>query len=446
MLLSWLALCSLGTVHFAPPQHVDDKEMPTDFMGWRAPLPAHRQDSVAGAAPLPLLDPQVVLGREFNTERSTDGDGSAHWVPSSPEHFSSVIHFWPKQRPGGAAALNVTTVGGVLVDANSSSSSSSTNNSVGPFVSSKVSRRITVSGPLSNGTFVAAEQRAAPSLRFTGALPRPSKCWPGLGCMRMGGATSIALPATAGGGVLMTTMVQWGGCTSTTCNASAGHRSCNQSSVVAWYSTDCVSWVLRGVLADAFNHPSSLEGPNEHDVALLADGVTLLAVVRLDGGDGGLKPPRQPYEYLPYFQLTSTDWGRTWQGASIPNAGCVRPRLLLLGNTLLLSGGRFRAHGNTSDVLLWESADGRGKKWRPYSLSYQHNALARPGTPLFTADVNNSGPLFTLPRQTNAYTSLVRLNESSALVFYDQRFKDQRLGVTLSKSFSMVLTVSRVYR
>jgi hypothetical protein len=92
---------------------------------------------------------------------------------------------------------------------------------------------------------------------------------------------------------------------------------------------------------------------------------------------------------------------------------------------------------------MWVSKDGRGGDWVAHSLSYTHNALlnksiaSADGTAgtrisdadgdgadapaLFDARVNNSGPLFTIPRETNAYTSLVKLNATSGVVFYDQK-------------------------
>ena len=80
--------------------------------------------------------------------------------------------------------------------------------------------------------------------------------------------------------------------------------------------------------------------------------------MRFDGGDG---PPHQenirpfgPPHYLRYHRTVSRDFGKSWDRLTpIAEAGCARPRLLLMGDRLLLSGGRFRVDGaNTSDVLL----------------------------------------------------------------------------------------------
>ena len=69
----------------------------------------------------------------------------------------------------------------------------------------------------------------------------------------------------------------------------------------------------------------SEEGPNENDMVLLADGKTIMCVIRLDAGDGPLTHP-----YRPYVTLTSSDGGTTWgKMKALPaGVGCARPRLL----------------------------------------------------------------------------------------------------------------------
>jgi hypothetical protein len=53
--------------------------------------------------------------------------------------------------------------------------------------------------------------------------------------------------------------------------------------------------------------PSSGEGPNENDITLLADGKTLMSVMRIDDGvDGGKVAAKN------YRSATSTDGGMTW--------------------------------------------------------------------------------------------------------------------------------------
>ena len=145
---------------------------------------------------------------------------------------------------------------------------------------------------------------------------------------------------------------------------------------------------------------------------------------RFDGGDGGLLPPRDHYHYLRYHRSVSADYGRTWSPLTpIMNAGCARPRLLLMGDILFLSGGRFRVNDNTSDVLLWAATDGVGGDWVSFSLSYYHNLGANPSAGVMPFDwkVNASNTTGLGPRETNAYTSIVQLNASTAAVFYDQK-------------------------
>jgi hypothetical protein len=86
-----------------------------------------------------------------------------------------------------------------------------------------------------------------------------------------------------------------------------------------------------------------LSRPNEHDLALLPNG-DVLAVVRMDGGDGLATHP-----YRNYYRTVSSDQGKTWSTLEeIPNVGCARPRLAMLGGgkgPLLLSGGRQKNNG-----------------------------------------------------------------------------------------------------
>jgi hypothetical protein len=306
-------------IHFEQPRIVDHELMPTDFLPF-APIASGSHDGAADIA---------ILGREFNLESL---DAGSTWANSSSTTFSSVIHYFPKQCPSQLCE-NVSTVG----------TWNPTNESSAQEFTTKTSRRIYATR-LRNGSVEAVSAHGASKMVFTG-LPKKTKCWGSAGCMRLGGTTSVALGK--GRGVLMTTIVQWGGQPSTTCNLSQPVTTCNQSSIVVFKSTDSVHWKFLSVLADAHDYPESLEGPNEHDMALLADGTTLLAVVRLDGGDGGLKPPLQPFHYLNYHQTISTDSGRSWSTLAPINAGCARPRLLLLGSSIILAGGRHRTNMNT---------------------------------------------------------------------------------------------------
>lgn len=131
------------------------------------------------------------------------------------------------------------------------------------------------------------------------------------------------------------------------------------------------------VVADAKHFPDSQEGPNEMDLVVLPkmtgaedDDEAVLAVIRMDGGDGPVSHP-----YLNYYRTVSVDGGRSWPVATVvPGAGCARPRLLRMGNSTILSGGRMR-NAATSDVLLWHNSNALNlsSPWTPYSISYHHN-------------------------------------------------------------------------
>ena len=204
------------------------------------------------------------------------------------------------------------------------------------------------------------------------------------------------------------------------------------------------------MLANAANHPDSHEGPNEHDIAVLPDG-TLMAVVRFDGGDGcSASGPDETQHYSNYHSSISTDMGQTWSAPTPLPAGCARPRLLTFGSSLVLTGGRHR-NANTSDVLLWYNADGRGTAWQAYSLSYHHNKGVasggrRPNVRVFDERVNKSTD-FVLPRETNAYTSVFQIDDSRLIVFYDQKLpcalaEGRGGGCMTTSSYSMVVELS----
>jgi len=401
-LLAAAGTCSSASKRAAEPPalsfglpHVVDKlkqAMPDDFLAFVAP------GSPAGA-------PAFILGREFNT-LSSDG---VTWrnASASGRHFSSVIHHFPKQCEA-QACTEVTAIGAwVSSNATHWATDKSWSFSLSPAAPHDV-----------------VTKRNPGLLSFSG-LPRPSKA-----TLRMGGTTSVTLPG--GRGMLFTAIVRWGGVEALGCNHSLpAATSCNQSSIVVYHANaKGKDWRFLSALADAHDYPESLEGPNEHDLTLGPDGKTLVAVVRFDGGDG---PPHHnnirpfgPPHYLPYHRTISRNFGKSWDRLQpIAQAGCARPRLLVMGNRLLLSGGRFRVGGNTSDVLLWVSEDGYGEAWESYSLSYQHNLGVKRGgganVPPFNSLVNLSNTSGTGPRQTNAYTSLARLDSERFVVLYDQK-------------------------
>ena len=68
------------------------------------------------------------------------------------------------------------------------------------------------------------------------------------------------------------------------------------TSVVAFSSTDGWHWSFLSVVLTPSDPvaSNSEEGPNECDIATLADGTTLMAVIRIDGGDGKLPGAARP--------------------------------------------------------------------------------------------------------------------------------------------------------
>jgi len=167
------------------------------------------------------------------------------------------------------------------------------------------------------------------------------------GCpFRLAGQATVRLPS---GAVMQTASVFIGG------------RDQYATSLVAYRSTDAdatqfeyLSTIVHA--GDSSGKPSE-EGPGaEHDCALLGDNSTILCVMRIDAGDG---PETHPYRF--YQQVTSTSEGRTWSAPEeMPGLGCARPRLLVLGDTVLLSGGRRRLPPfHTTDVDLLDQPRGR---------------------------------------------------------------------------------------
>jgi hypothetical protein len=291
----------------------------------------------------------------------------------------------------------------------------------------------TVVAPAAGGAGGLACAPAGLNLSVSG-LPRAIYCAGGraaFGCpFRLNpGGDVLRLPD---GALLLSAIVYWGGA------ARAA------TSVVALRSSDGgVGWAYAGTIADAAAYANSQEGPNEHALALLADGVTVAAVVRLDAGDG---PASHPYK--PYALATSADGGRSWTArGALAGAGCARPRLLAAAaaGPLLLSGGRWQVPGGADggwDPRLWVDAAGDARAFtQTFSVSFWHNALARNASWRFSAAVNDSHA----PRQSQAYTSLLELDGGAA-----PGARARRLGITYNvnlapnpdRVFLMPFTVS----
>jgi hypothetical protein len=198
-------------------------------------------------------------------------------------------------------------------------------------------------------------------------------------------------------------------------------RSPAATSIVAFVSTDGGSrWDYAGTVADARTHMSvSMEGPNEHDLVRLPNG-RLVIVMRFDGGDGhDACVANCTAEWKPYYWSTSDDDAKTWSTAvPMEGTGSARPRLLLVGSTLLLSGGRMRYKtadgvGPSTDNDLW-AADATAvatgstpPAWTTYAMSYWHNHLydGSEGLPgRYTARVNSTA---TNKPETRSYGALL---------------------------------------
>ena len=226
------------------------------------------------------------------------------------------------------------------------------------------------------------------SVRFDG-IPSP-----GIKGFRTGGADWLRLPD---GSLVASIIVQW------------ANTSGKQASIASFRSEDGdgYQWIFAGSIARADDpRVASNEGPNENSLALLNNG-SLLCVMRLDAGDAG--------RYHRYASSLSSD-GHSWSVAKMLNGvGAARPRLLRLGSSLLLSGGR--TWKKNRDTLVWLNAAGDGVEWLPHSISYWHNTLAPNGTKRFDPLGTNGSDHW--PRESNSYTSLVATGPSSAFVTYN---------------------------
>ena len=153
-----------------------------------------------------------------------------------------------------------------------------------------------------------------------------------------------------------------------------------------------------GVVANA---SEGIAGVDEHDIALLPNGTSIVAILRTNGPD--------------YLQKLSHDGGRSWvNGASMVGIGSVCPRLLMMPDKpLLLSGGRGKYSGDSAtpnsisyDNQLWVNCKPEhslaASSWQRVSISAWHNYGEPTGDPTrrFTSAVNSSS------MQSNSYNTL----------------------------------------
>lgn len=224
----------------------------------------------------------------------------------------------------------------------------------------------------------------------------------------------------------------------TTANPGLGASNQNgpyATSVVAFESQDGWHWKFLSVVLTPSDPvaSNSEEGPNECDITTLADGKTILAVIRIDAGDGFLPGEKgmPAHAHLPYVAAKSTDGGRTWVKERMKpstndgrQVGCARPRLMGFGRDapLVLSGGRNLAAVPPSangegqfahEPRMWVNQKGDGVDWTAISISYVHNALVANDTLKFTPDVN------TTATESQSYTALMWTGDRSGVLTYD---------------------------
>ena len=113
---------------------------------------------------------------------------------------------------------------------------------------------------------------------------------------------ALPLPPSAGGGYLAVVAVFLQGNETKTFS---GHFS-----ILAFRSEDALKWEYVATIVRGDDNKQKL-GPTEPDLAVLADGVTVMCVLRLDG-DGACAS--DSYRY--YHQSYSRDGGRTWTAPS----------------------------------------------------------------------------------------------------------------------------------
>lgn len=274
----------------------------------------------------------------------------------------------------------------------------------------------------SNGTLRCAPKTPAVTT-ITGLPPLVVCC--SVGGLRFSGAAAIYL-GPGGKNRYLTTVLG---------SLAAGHGQ-DRMAILAVGSTDGIAWHYLSTIADySTPHMNSAEGgPNEMDLAWLPDNKRIIAMMRVCGGAVAECSEN-------YARSVSSDRGATWsEPAFVPNVGSARPRLLQLGSTLIMGGGRMwnggdmRDHINlingTNDNMLWAARDGEGLEWTPYSISYYHNR-GEPDPGLhFTAGVNSSlflGDMTVGQRhtdyETHAYTSVVQLTRNTGLITYQYTAK-----------------------
>ncbi len=255
------------------------------------------------------------------------------------------------------------------------------------------------------------------------------------------GASSGGSVRLLDGQTLLTVVVPWLG-------GDEGATEQN-SGIYGFVSNDTCAWKQRSHIVTREMFPNSGEGASENSIARLSNG-SLMTIFRVDAGDGQLwiQPPcptsstRYPScLYSNYFRTVSVDEGWSWMAPQeINNAGAAFPRLLNVGSGLLLSGGRSVNRGRW-DMSIWWNDDGLGNTWQEFSLSALHNQrIGERVSKLWTNATTGEhvslamAAAINTTEYTSAYTSLLALDNNTAVVIYGRR--------TWPASFAMRIAIN----
>jgi hypothetical protein len=155
---------------------------------------------------------------------------------------------------------------------------------------------------------------------------------------------SVVLPD---GSTLMASPVCYGDIQST------HDKTVGASGLVAWRSRDRRAYQYVGTIVaakDAVPKLSTRGVTQEIDMSMMADGTTVMVVIRIDGDGTCAMGP-----YRPYYASYSSTSGSSWSPAvPLEGTGCARPRLLSLGKgkPMVLSGGRLCTEHMTG-LFIW---------------------------------------------------------------------------------------------
>jgi hypothetical protein len=177
-----------------------------------------------------------------------------------------------------------------------------------------------------------------------------------------------------------------------------GHfENAKRYSLVAATSADGVAWQIRSIVADENCPLPGGEGPCEQAVCRLKD-KRLMCIFRLAAN-------------VPFGQTFSADDGRTWTKPQ-PLAGIAAAKDTLIGSVqpalVALPSGPLVLTGGRPGLWAWLNHDGTGQSWDRLDLLAHHNkclpedAIANPAN------------------GTSAYTELIALDDTHALVIYDR--------------------------